>query len=551
MDTLRIAAVVAAAALAACSGGKGGALTPGLPAPSATVAPSSGSHATLTVVVPHASGSATSKQRMPRYVSPSSAELQVAVNGGAATSFGLSTSSPGCGLQTGNVACTFSIAAPVGNDTLTLTLTDAAGTALSRNVVTAKVAAGTSTPVDVTLAAVPASLSIVPGANAVVDTNVPPYHAAGLLPQPVEVQALDADGNVIIGPGAPTITTVTVTSGAAFASIASTNTHDPGAFLLSPVDGSAGGQTVTISATAQGIALADGTTSQPVTSTTTYLFTPAIVVGFANILQVVSVESGHKVGQFMVCGGACARTHITDLAADAKGNLYGLADTTPNAAIAAVVSQVFVFAPGSTLPSRALGSAQGVHSARGIAVDKQGTLYVANGLTFGFKQPRQNPAVTEYASGASSPTFTIAGTTASPGGIAIDATGNVFVADQSGTGTISKYPPNSQTPSATLADPSVASPFSLAADASGGLYVWDSVNLDIAYFAAGQTAVTSTLTDTAFAVTVNNLMMDPSGNLWVSLIDSAQIREFAASSLPNAISISNTLGLGGAMAWIP
>ncbi len=485
---------------------------------------------------------------MPRYVSPASTNLQVAVNGGTGTSYGLTPSSPGCATQAGNLTCTFSIAAPAGSDTLALTLSDAVGNVLSRNVVTANVAAGVATPVAVTLAGVPASVIVVPGANAIVDTKTPPYHAPGLAPQPVEVEALDADGNVIIGPGAPTVGNVTVTTGAAYASIAAAPGTDPAAFLLTPVDGSAGGQTVSVSATVQGIPLADGTTSPPLTNTTAYTFTPAIAIASGPAVYIFSLESSRQLAAFSACMGGCPLTIASGATSDAKGNLYidiftslGLSQS----------NSIVVFPHGRTSASYVLGSAAGVHRMGGLTIDSHGNLYVSEGASGGFRQPYYPPAILEFAPGATSPSYTIAGTTTTPGGIAVDAAGNIFEADQV-TKTIVKYPPNSQTSSGTLSDPSLALPNALAIDAAGGLYAVDQTNKHIVYFAAGQTTVTKTLNESAFSANgVFALMLDPGGNLWASLGATGRVEQYGARALPSALSITDSINTAGAMAWIP
>jgi hypothetical protein len=554
MDTLRITAVVALASLAACSGGANNAFAPVAPVAGSTAAAASNARATLTIVVPQATGTTTSStastRRMPRYVSPASAVLQVAVNGGASTSYGLTASSPGCATQAGNVTCTFSIAAPTGDDTVALTLTDGAGNVLSRNVVTATVTAGVAAPINVTLAAVPTSVIVVPGAKAVIDTKTPPYHAPGLAPQPVEVEALDADGNVIIGPGAPTVGNVTVTTGAAYASIAPAPGTDPAAFLLTPVDGSAGGQTVSVSATVQGIPLADGTTSSSMSNTTAYTFTPAIAIASGPFVYEYSLESSRLLAQFSACMGGCPLTISSGATSDAKGNLYIDIFTSLGLSQA---NTVVVFPPGRTSASYALGSAAGVHRMGGLTIDPQGNLWISESASGGFRQPYYPPAILEFAPGAKTPSYTITGTTATPGGIAVDAAGNIYESDMAGSKTIVKYPPNSQTPSGTLSDPSLALPNALVMDAAGGLYAVDQTNKHIVYFAAGATtAVTKTLNESAFSANgVFALMMDPGGNLWASLGATGRVEQYAASALPNSLSITNSVNMAGAMAWIP
>jgi hypothetical protein len=537
VNTLRIAAIVSLSVVTACSGGGGGTVAPAAPV---AAVPSGAGQAALTIVVPAAGSKPSATSRAPRYVSPSSAALQIAVNADAPTTYGLTPQSPGCAVQAGNVTCTFMIAAPSGSNTIALTLVDGVGKVLSRNVVTASLVAGAVTPLGVTLAAVPASVIVVPGAGSAVDGTAPPYRAAGLFPQAIQVEALDADGNVIIGPGAPAVTNVSVTSGGAYATVAPAGTTDPSAYRLTPVDGTAGGKTVGVSATVQGVPLADGSTSPPLTNSTAYTFTPAIAIASGPLVNVYSVESHQLVRQIRLCQG-CSVTLARGIVSDATGALYVLYNTV----LIGVNSSVAIFAPGATAPKTTLGSAQGVHMSTGIALDASGALYVANGT--GFRLPP--PSVVKIPAGATKASYTISGTPAQPGGIAVDSSGKVYLADT--TGAVLVYPPLTQKASTTLSNPSLSAPSSIAMDASGGLYVVDSTNKDIAYFAAGQTALTTTLNHPSFSSTISALSIDPGGNLWVSINNAQSIERLAAGALPNAVSPIDTIGAGGYMAWIP
>jgi hypothetical protein len=540
-----------AIALAGCSGGPTRSFTPSPAVTSTPGAPAAGSSsgARLTIVVPQRA-SGTAARRRPAYVSPSSTTLDVAVNGGAATSYGLTPNSPGCVVQSATLSCTFQIVAPAGQDSFALSLLDAAGRALSRNVVSAQVAPEVATPISVTLDAVPASVAVVPGANAFVDSTVAPYHVPGLFPLPVEIEPLDADGNVIIGPGAPLIDSVAVSSGGAYATVASAQTTDPAAFIVRPVGGAAGGRTIAVAATVHGLTLGDGTTSPPVTASTTFTFTPALAIESATKVYAVSIESGTTFAVFGICPGLCGTTIGSDLATDSDGNMYVSFGTFFGASVS---SQISLFPSTATAPSTILGSSNGVHSLAGIYVDSKSSLWVANGNTGSFfgGGVHTPPSIGRYAPLATSPNFSIPKTFAEPGGIAVDSSGDVFESDPYDTATIVKYPNGSATVSATLSDPSLGNPTRIAADASGGIYVVDALNNDIAYFAHGSSTLTTTLGDSSFANGVDNLLIDPSGNLWVSLGAANEIERLSASALPNSVAVTEIIDQGGAMGWIP
>jgi len=124
----------------------------------------------------------------------------------------------------------------------------------------------------------------------------------------------------------------------------------------------------------------------------------------------------------------------------------------------------------------------------GIALDSKGNIYVAN-LTGGLSG---NGSVTVYAAdsnGNATPTATIAGPDtglSTPVGIALDASGNIYVANVSGppfvdggpAGSITEYPAGSNgdtTPMATISNtvfPGMANPTGIAVDqVSGNIFV--------------------------------------------------------------------------------
>jgi len=84
------------------------------------------------------------------------------------------------------------------------------------------------------------------------------------------------------------------------------------------VSTSAGGKTVSVSATVQGIPLADGTTSPPMTNTTAYTFTPAIAIAAGPVVCIFSVESSQLLTRFGACSGGCPLTVASGATSDAR-----------------------------------------------------------------------------------------------------------------------------------------------------------------------------------------------------------------------------------------
>jgi NHL repeat len=543
-----LAAALLLAASACSSHGSSGML-PQTSSATSPIKPSSGkTAAALSIKVPRLSASASSNRRAPQYVSPSSTQLVVAVNNATPVTYALTPQSPGCSVQVTTLICTFSVAAPAGQDAFTLTLEDAGGNALSKNTVSAKLTAGQSTPVNVTLAGIPVAVQVVAGPGAHVEgTGNPSWHLPGMTPEDVEAQPIDADGNVIIGAGAPKITQVSVTTGSGFATVAPAgNPLDPEAYVLTPTGGSAAGQTVTVSATAQGVTLNDGTTSAPITSSTNFTFTPAIAVGSGPFITIYSVETGNQILQF--CVVCSAIVPVTAMASDSNGELY----VAVTGGFFSRSSTIFIYRPGATSPSSSLVTSNGIGLVNTLTTDKNGMLYVGSGQVI--RGP--SPQIQEFPKGATTASVTITGGVTSPSALGVDGSGNVYSVDN---GSVNIYGPGSQAgPTQTITDPSFVQPAGIGVDSTGDFYVSDTGNATLDYFSSGSTSVTSFLTDPSF----NNwggsgtLMFDPSGNLWTAISNPGELERLDANSLPGSVFAgefiaTNAQNVNPYMAWIP
>jgi hypothetical protein len=260
---MRINALVAlclCAFVTACSGSSVPATSQLAKSPSVTAKGT----ASLRIVVP-SSSVANAVTRKPAYVSPSTASIVIAVisvNGVAQspaptqevdiTASNTADCVPPTALAP--LTCTVPISAPVGTDVLTLTTYDQTGglgNELSVNSVSTTIAQGTNNLISVTLAGVPASVATVP-VSGLTATGNNAYTMTGSTAQ-LLVETLDADANVIVGPGAPVLAIASVSPSnvtAAFATATSTNPNpNPNLVNLSKLYGSASSVNVSFTAT--------------------------------------------------------------------------------------------------------------------------------------------------------------------------------------------------------------------------------------------------------------------------------------------------------------
>lgn len=183
--------------------------------------------------------------------------------------------------------------------------------------------------------------------------------------------------------------------------------------------------------------------------------------------------SGNMAPLRTICGDKTQLTGlIAGVALDAAGEIY----------VAVSPESILVFAPGASgnvAPIRVItGQGSGLATPIGIALDANGDLYVAN-ETAG---STGIGSVTEYApgaSGAAAPVATIAGSStliAEPRGLAL-SNGSIYVVNGlPGSTSITLYPQGANgnvAPTRTISGPNtmLAGPNGVAVDATGAIYV--------------------------------------------------------------------------------
>jgi sugar lactone lactonase YvrE len=162
-------------------------------------------------------------------------------------------------------------------------------------------------------------------------------------------------------------------------------------------------------------------------------------------------------------------------------------------------------------------------SARGVAVDPAGDVFVADGTT---------ESLLAYAGGSSTATSLSTGLS-SPGQVAIDDLGDVFVAD-AGNNRIAEYSKIKQ--ATTYLTESFSSPQGVAIDSAGDIYVADTGNNRIVEIYS--TGVTRVLTTSVLSPT--RLSFDASDNLYI--LDSGNSR---VVEIPSATDTQVTVSTSG------
>jgi len=256
---------------------------------------------------------------------------------------------------------------------------------------------------------------------------------------------------------------------------------------------------------------------------------PVNVTFNTDLCPVVSVFAG---------GGTSGEfTFPIGIAVDSSNNAY-VADTLDNSIRKIDASAVVTTFAGET-QGYANGTGQLAEFNRpyGIAVDSNGNVYVADTYNNVIRKVTPSQAVTTFAGEGSAGYGDGTGTAAyfdQPAGVAVDSSGNVYVAD--GSNYIRKISPSAVVTTiagngtAGYADGAAASaefdtPYGVAVDSSGNVYVADTYNNRIRKISTSGTVSTvagstsgyldSTGTSAEFNYPAY-LIFDSSGNLYVS-----------------------------------
>jgi len=487
---LTILTAVAAIAITACSGGTSGSGT--LPVSVASPATAMRSRTTFSITVPKPAPTSFSARR-PAYISPATQSMTISIKQGATTilsrTVGLSASSSGCSSTLADVACTLMLSLNPGSYTASITTFDGSnggGTALSTaQNVTFTVVANQNNLVPLTLSGIPRTI-LVTAAGA---------HA-------VYVLAQDADGNFIIGSGAPAFIAAR-SSGPSLVAITQPTSSAPNTISFASVSPPlAGAETIGITASfpaglTNTCAIAGAACTNPAAVTATYSSGTAFLAnnGDGNVLGYTLPLTGNAQAPIVTLSGMGFLE--SGIAMNSSGTLFTWGYESGGSTIVA--------APPYVSPQVVNNSATGLNLAYYPGtVAANGTLFVPENIApagaVAVLTPPYNGAATAVTAGTNYPT-----------GTASDANDTLYVANSEAQNITVYAPPYTSGPEATISTTGYPNDVFIFGKA---LVVSEDASIDI--FTLPVTSTSKPTTTFALTGSVAYLAEDAKGDLWTA-----------------------------------
>lgn len=491
-----VAFSTAASLLVACGGGS-------TPSPAVARSASSGTRGTARITIKIPKAPSTPAARTVKYLSPATSQMVVNIEqsgtpiSGYPQTVSLTPTSNGCSSTLASTNCSLSIALSPGSYTATLTAQDASGTALSAvNAIPFTILAGQANTISLVLGGLPASLQAVPVTAGYLRGDSSALHLWGAATQQLALEALDADGNAIVGPGAPTYSVTSGNTGALTAAI-------PNPTIAPNI----------VSLGATGGAVTPGTVELTVGAT------PASGAGGSSLSLVIPLTLAHSVvyvsdGEYIYAyyDGSTSVTYEFEpgfsyprLAADRNGTLYAT-DASGNS--------VLEYPEGATSPSVTL-TGSGLDDPGQVALDPAGDIFVLNG-----DSGDSNYNTVEFPAGSTTGSTIISSSAYTTDGIAVDVLGNVY---EPTSNILYEYAAGSWSQS-TIGG--IIDPNGMAFANATDLYVpnYDTCDSETGYGVADVNVVTRTIVNPSPVFCFVNagggpqeMAFDAAGNLWVAL----------------------------------
>jgi|GEM_PF-1285720 len=433
------------ASMAGCGGGHSA--LPAAASP-AKAAPSANGKFPVTIKIDTPKTTGSANKRHPQYVSPATTQLAIAIvytsgpNDGSSVSgypatVSLTPTSGGCASTIADTFCQLSLSLAPGDYAATLTAEDANGTALSQaQSVPFTVTAGAANTIALTLSGVPASIVVSSAATAIHGSATEGFTIYGKTVQKLLVNALDADGNVIVGPGSPTFT-ASVTNGAgSWLPSASPASTSPNSLTVAPPGTNDARAQIQVAAS-----YSDGTCSiSGAVCSATFTITDDIQrmyiadTGDTKVTWYdLPLGSGGSSGTFSATSSSYPYYEPVALALGRGGNVYVLECNQGCNGSGNPPDGVAIYDRNGTFIQSILdpGTKAVFNNPKAIAVDKSGNIYVANaGYLSQSSFTSGANSVVVFAPGSSTPTQTIAlagGSSGVPKALAFDPSGNLLV----------------------------------------------------------------------------------------------------------------------------
>jgi hypothetical protein len=391
------------------------------------------SDGTLKIAITIPAKSAASALRRPAYISPSTQSITVAITGTATQTVtaNLTPTSSGCSSTLASTVCVLTLALGPGTYNAAVSTFDGAnatGNELSAGQnIGFTIVAGAANTINIVLNGIPANLTLVPASGAMVATGGPTsFTLNGIVPGTLQAEALDADGNIIAGVGAPAFS-VAQTGGASF-TLTNPTTTAPNTIVLGQPATS--GQAATYTLTAS---YPDATCS-----TSGAICTLNFSVTSHQQVLVASVGSSYEVweppytGAPITLSGVTGSLQLVNSAAfDAAGNLY-VVDSQYNGG----AGQILAYAPPYSGAPTSIGAGT-LSDPTAIAIGPDGKMFVTsfdNSTVYVWTPPY-----------AGAPTAVTTDVT-TPSSLALDANEDLFVSNFGGSAALEFTPPYTGAP---------------------------------------------------------------------------------------------------------
>jgi hypothetical protein len=526
LRALGLAICIAAGILAGCGGGGGGST---LPSAGGSGSKSSFATATLHIIVPEKT---TNGRRRPAYVSPSTTQLAWSINGQNQATVPLTTPSP-CSSSGSGLSCNVNFQVAPGTYTFVFTLEDVNGNTLSIGTATNyTLTAGIANTLTVTLGGVASGFKVTSSSNNF-GTSGSLFTVFGGAAVTLTINTVDVDNNIIINPGAPTITATLLPSPSPPATLSGSGSTWTLTSSYQPSNPTVPGPAV-LAITASPYA---GSGATGLTGNVQFLFyVPWLYITNSSGKVVAFDELGNAQSPAPLVSGLHGPAAVAFGASTAPPYLYVATVTTPTPVPTPtgsntpgpIVGGIVAYNGDGTTPSPAPSAFSGVGIPVGLAFDTH------NNELYALNSPA--PSLQAFAASGGSNTIT-SPTISGPTGIVFNSANNeLYVSTTSGVFAYTE----SGTLDSSVSFTGLSSAAGVAYDAHNDeIYAVSSSGVVSIYPAAGGSQVAT------FSTTITSpsgLLYDPYQH-WIYVIGSSGIAAYSEAGVPQTLSGSFS-GLG-------